>query len=111
MSGCHKCGKEPPVDNVSLIRTNEFGVDGVWICTDCLGIDNKKFYEHIMNGYPDIPIIKETKPSECEMCGTVAELRPYGSNGEYICFDCGMKDEEMTKRRMNQHLFGEGFDA
>jgi hypothetical protein len=35
----------------------------------------------------------------CELCGEVAELRPYGPNGEEICFQCGMKDEEATKRQ------------
>lgn len=34
----------------------------------------------------------------CELCGKVEELRPYGPQGESICFDCGMKDEETTKR-------------
>lgn len=37
--------------------------------------------------------------SACELCGAVKELRPYGPNAEWICFDCGMKDEETTKAR------------
>lgn len=37
--------------------------------------------------------------SACELCGAVDELRPYGPNGEWICFDCGMKDEETTTAR------------
>lgn len=56
-------------------------------------------------------VIENTNTELCELCGKVEELRPYGANGEYICFDCGMKDEEMTKRRFSQHVFGEGFDA
>lgn len=55
--------------------------------------------------------IEVEHPEKCAMCGKVEELRPYGPNGERICFDCGMKDEAMTKRRMEQHLYGEGFDA
>jgi hypothetical protein len=49
--------------------------------------------------------------ANCEVCGKHAELRPYGKNGERICFDCGMKDETTTKRRFSQHVLGEGFDA
>ena len=37
--------------------------------------------------------------SNCELCGKEDELRPYGPNGEWICFSCGMKDEETTKAR------------
>jgi hypothetical protein len=42
----------------------------------------------------------------CEMCGTVDELRPYGPNYERICFDCGMKNEELTAQRMDEYVFG-----
>lgn len=42
----------------------------------------------------------------CEMCGAVDELRPYGPNHERICFDCGMKNEELTKQRMDEYVFG-----
>lgn len=45
------------------------------------------------------------------ICGSKEELRPYGPNCENICFDCGMKDEKTTEKRMKQHIFGEGFDA
>lgn len=43
---------------------------------------------------------------ECEMCGKVDELRPYGPNYERICFDCGMKNEELMKARMDEYIFG-----
>lgn len=56
-------------------------------------------------------IIEETPPAFCEMCGKFEELRPYGPNGESICFECAMKDEETTKRRFAQHVLGEDFDA
>src|SRR5687768_16385312 len=52
-------------------------------------------------------VISPERPADCEVCGTRAELRPYGPNGEHICFDCGMKDETTTKARMNKMLFGE----
>lgn len=38
---------------------------------------------------------------KCELCGDVAELRPYGPNRERICHPCGMKDMETTIRMMN----------
>ena len=42
----------------------------------------------------------------CELCGTVEECRPYGPNGEQICFDCCMKDEETTRKKMEEYIFG-----
>ena len=52
-------------------------------------------------------IISEQPPEVCEMCGVVAECRPYGPNDENICFDCAMKDEDTTKRKMESYIFGE----
>ena len=56
-------------------------------------------------------VIEQTKPSKCDLCSENDELRPYGKNGENICFTCGMKDEETTKRRFAQHVLGEDYDA
>lgn len=56
-------------------------------------------------------VIQATDPRKCELCGKTAETRPYGPNGEEICFACGMQDEETTSRRFSQHVLGEGFDA
>lgn len=53
-----------------------------------------------------IPVIEAEPDFVCFICGKVAETRPYGPNGEEICFDCGMKDVETTTRMMNQKLFG-----
>lgn len=50
--------------------------------------------------------IAEQPPEFCELCGAIDECRPYGPNGENICFDCGMKDEETTTRKMEEYLFG-----
>jgi hypothetical protein len=44
---------------------------------------------------------------KCQICGIKGELRPYGPNKEEICFDCGMKDPEGTKRRMTAYLYGD----
>lgn len=54
----------------------------------------------------NIIIIAEEKPQQCDFCGKVDELRPYGPNGEKICYDCAMKDPETTDRMMGIALFG-----
>jgi len=41
----------------------------------------------------------------CELCGKEAELRPYGPDGKWICFDCGMKDEDECKRQIEKLLY------
>lgn len=46
-------------------------------------------------------------PRECEMCGDVDECRPYGPNDEQICFDCGMLNEETTRKKMESYIFGD----
>lgn len=53
-----------------------------------------------------MPIIRinARKPQSCDLCGDVAELRPYGPKGEWVCFDCGMKDEEAAKRALRKRL-------
>ncbi len=51
--------------------------------------------------------IAEETPQACEMCGIIAECRPYGPNDEEICFECAMKDPETTERKMAAYLFGE----
>lgn len=54
-------------------------------------VDGKVFFE-------------EESEDKCELCGTVAELRPYGPNGENICCPCGDKNPEAMYARMNQAL-------
>lgn len=55
----------------------------------------------------NVAFICEEPEARCELCGKIDELRPYGPHGERICFDCGLKDEESTKRQMSARLFGE----
>ncbi len=43
----------------------------------------------------------------CEVCGKIDECRPYGPNGEQVCFECAMKDEETTRKKMAEYIFGE----
>ena len=52
-------------------------------------------------------IILEESPRACQVCGVIDECRPYGPNNEEICFDCAMKDEETTERKMAAYIFGE----
>lgn len=44
--------------------------------------------------------------AKCQYCGEIDELRPYGSNGENICFKCGMKPENKaaTEQQYQMHL-------
>jgi hypothetical protein len=55
----------------------------------------------------NVIIIEEKKPQQCDLCGKIAELRPYGPNGECICFECGMKNKDVTDRKMGEILFGD----
>lgn len=51
-------------------------------------------------------VIAVEPDGKCELCGKVDELRPYGPNGERICYDCGMKDEATTKKKFAEVLEG-----
>ena len=53
-----------------------------------------------------IAIIEPEPDFLCFQCGKIAETRPYGPNGEEICYECGQKDLETTSRMMNKVLFG-----
>ena len=54
-------------------------------------------------------IIAEQLPEVCDMCGKIDECRPYGPNGENICFECATTkcDKEQVEKRMANHIFGE----
>jgi hypothetical protein len=51
--------------------------------------------------------IAQQADEACEICGTIDECRPYGPNDENICFECAMKDEATTQKKMSQYIFGE----
>jgi len=53
----------------------------------------------VVNG---IVIIEAEPDGICEYCGKKDELRPYGKNGERICFDCGQKDLKTTEKMMEK---------
>jgi hypothetical protein len=43
----------------------------------------------------------------CELCGSYEECRPYGPNGEWVCFSCGMKDEKSAIRHFQKRVLGQ----
>jgi hypothetical protein len=55
----------------------------------------------------NIAVIADEPDKQCQLCGKVADCRPYGPRGEQICFECGMKDDATTTRQMGRILFGD----
>ena len=55
----------------------------------------------------NIVIITPTAPAKCSDCGEVEELRPYGKDGAWVCFPCGMKDEPEAEKQFGKLLNGE----
>jgi hypothetical protein len=55
----------------------------------------------VVNG---ILYFQHTPDAKCELCGATAELRPYGPNGENICFECGQKNPEETLKQFDKLL-------
>ena len=53
-------------------------------------------------------ICEAEQVDRCELCGCIAETRPYGPEGQEVCFSCGMKDEKTAEAQMEKHLFGQG---
>ena len=47
-------------------------------------------------------VLEQTAPAECSDCGLAKELRPYGKDGAWVCFSCGMKDEEEASRQFSK---------
>lgn len=54
-----------------------------------------------------VSVIAAEDDDVCELCGEVAETRPYGPHGERICYACGMKNEKTTNEMMGKILFGD----
>lgn len=55
----------------------------------------------------NVIVLHPEKPQQCDACGKVAELRPYGPGGTCVCFECAMKDKPGTEARMAHKLFGD----
>ena len=55
-----------------------------------------------------IPVIEAEPDFICFLCGKIGETRPYGPNGEELCFDCAMRPENRRNSdiQMKIKLFG-----
>lgn len=51
-----------------------------------------------------ISIDHSRSPDRCWACNKKRELRPYGPYGNWICFECGMKFEEICKNNFGKIL-------
>jgi hypothetical protein len=49
-------------------------------------------------------IIEPEAQQQCDQCGKIAALRPYGPDGACICFSCGEKDPEGTLARCTARM-------
>lgn len=72
-------------------------------------LKTQKNFKSAMAKKMKIVILTVPQTGKCEYCGNVDALRPYGKNGENICFDCGMKPEhrEVTEKNVQRMLNGE----
>jgi hypothetical protein len=52
-------------------------------------------------------IIEVQPPEKCDLCGKIAECRPYGPKGENVCFQCGMKNKKAAERAFKRLVLGE----
>lgn len=53
------------------------------------------------------PLVEREPNQQCDKCGKIAELRPYGENGACICVECAHLNPQETERRMGMRLFGD----
>ena len=111
---CELCGLKIP----SLLP---YGPNREYICANCGLKDFKSYIKgHIKDTYPNYTeshietiydffkehpayekmrdVLKRSLDGleECELCGTMDVLRPFGPNNEKICVSCGMKNPEAT---------------
>lgn len=56
----------------------------------------------------DMVIIESENPQQCDYCGAIRELRPYGKDGATICHPCAVKPENKaeTEKRFRALLDG-----
>lgn len=64
----------------------------------------------ITAGTDRVVVVEMTPPAICDICGVCEELRPYGPNGENICYTCGEKNEPVTTQMMEKALYGKEID-
>ncbi len=83
-------------------------------CPEC-GVEKVAVIEHRLVNHDDpptaktctaarTPVVRSTPPMGCDLCGEVAQLRPYGPKGEYVCFKCGMKDQPAAERAFRKRF-------
>ena len=58
----------------------------------------------MQDGVRHIIVERESERSPCELCGKVAELRPYGPNNENICIQCGRTMPEVVDKKMDERF-------
>ena len=61
----------------------------------------------LKNGLVIIGEHQKHAPTTCADCGEKFDqddLRPYGKGGAWICYDCGMKDEETVNENITKVL-------
>lgn len=56
-------------------------------------------------------LIQEHPLGRCQLCGAVAETRPYGPNGEDVCFDCGPGSKDPAARAAAERAFARRMSA
>ena len=54
-----------------------------------------------------VVVVQPEAAQQCDRCGKIAELRPYGPGGFCICIDCGYELEPATRARCCYRLFGD----
>ncbi len=55
---------------------------------------------------PNVVLSEATAPAKCTICGEKKELRPYGKDGNWVCFGCMKENEEEGKRQFNKLFDG-----
>lgn len=52
--------------------------------------------------------IAKEPPQQCDDCGAIAELRPYGRGGACVCHGCALTkhDQAEVHARFLHHVFG-----
>ena len=76
---------------------------GVLLDVDC-PIHGEQARRLVVDAIDHGRLIQAEPPGRCELCGAVAETRPYGPNGEEVCFPCGMKNEAAAQRAFAKRM-------
>ena len=58
-----------------------------------MGLPRRELLEAMTKRIGDVVIVEVEEPQQCDECGLIDELRPYGVNGMVICFDCATTEK------------------